>query len=58
MHRSIYKVQKANGTGYRTVTENEKNRMFRAGTIRLEGVDGDEEENTVTHFYTRDLSDY
>lgn len=53
-HKDIYKVERTDGTGYRKISRAEMVRMRNAGTIRFEGVDGDEEANTVTYWYTRE----
>lgn len=46
---NIRKVQMRSTDSYRTVSEAEYQR--RADSLRLEGVDGDEETNTVTYWY-------
>lgn len=53
-HRSVYMVERKAGTGYRKTTRGEIVQMRNAGTIRLEGVDGDEDANTVTYWYGRE----
>ena len=54
-HRSIYKVPYARSEGYREVSEAEAKRLCHARIICLEGVDGDEDANTVTYWYTREV---
>lgn len=50
-------VQRLDGTGYRAMSPSSRDRMVAAGRIRMEGVDGDEETNTVTYWYTRDMEE-
>ena len=49
-HTTVRMVERKDGSGYRRVGEAEYQR--RAATLRAEGVDGDEETNTVTYWYT------
>ena len=55
MHTEIFMVARKDGTGYRKVSRAERNRMREAGTIRLEGVDGDEDANSVTYWYGKEV---
>ena len=55
MHKEIFMVARKDGTGYRKVSRAVRNTMRNAGTIRLEGVDGDEVANTVTYWYEKEL---
>ena len=48
--RAIYRVTQNGRT--RTVTTKELDRLCETSAIRFEGVDGDEEENTVTYWFT------
>ena len=54
-HTEVYMVERTDGTGYRKISRSERNRMRNAGTIRMEGVDGDEAANTVTYWYGREV---
>jgi hypothetical protein len=51
-----YMVARVDGKGYRQVSRAEMVRMRAAGTIRFDGVDGDENANTVTYWYTREVT--
>jgi hypothetical protein len=46
-------VQRADGTGYRRVSEKQYQRLSAAGRVVFEGVDGDESTDTVTYWYLR-----
>jgi hypothetical protein len=50
-------VQRVDSNDYRAAGTAEVCRMLDRGTIRLEGVDGDEDANTVTYWYTREEGD-
>jgi hypothetical protein len=56
-HTTIRMVERADGEGYRQVSEAELRRIQAASGVRLEGVDGDEDANSVTYWYTRDPLD-
>jgi hypothetical protein len=49
MTESIYMVERADGTSYRRVPRG----VTLAPVYELEGVDGDEEADTVTYWYRR-----
>lgn len=53
MHKSIYMVQRADSAEYDETTKEEADLMLSMGLITLEGVDGDEEKNTVTYWFLR-----
>ena len=53
MHKEIFMVARKDGTGYRKVSRAVRDTMRNAGTIRMEGMDGDESENTITYWYVR-----
>jgi molybdate-binding protein len=48
--QTIRMVERANGSGYRAVSDAQFRRLT---GIQFEGVDGDEEANTVTYWYCR-----
>jgi len=53
MHTTIRKVRVENGTGgYRRVNDAQWERLP-MHAVRFDGVDGDEESNTVTYYYTK-----
>lgn len=54
-HTEIYMVERTDGKGNRKISRAEMVRMRNAGTIRFDGVDGDEAANTVTYWYTREV---
>lgn len=49
--QNVRMIERVDGTGYRKVTMSEYLGM--ASRLRLEGVDGDEQANTVTYWYAR-----
>lgn len=52
MHRSIYMVEQLTRPGeYRSRSASARTRLVDADRVRLVGVDGDEEANTVTYWY-------
>lgn len=51
--KSVYMVERLDGDGYRKVFPEELRRMLERQVVTLEGVDGDEEANTVTYWYRR-----
>jgi hypothetical protein len=53
----IRMVERANGTGYWRAPSYVVSPMVDNGAIRMEGVDGDEEANTVTYWYARRSED-
>lgn len=57
MHKEIFMVARKDGTGYRKVSRAVRDTMRNAGTIRMEGMDGDENENTITYWYVRKETD-
>lgn len=50
-------IQRKRGTGYRKAYQSEVDRLSNAGRIKLEGVDGDEEANTVTYWYRQRIEE-
>lgn len=56
MHRTIRKARIDTGTGgYRPLTDEAMDKARARGFVfRTDGVDGDEERNTVTYYYTRE----
>jgi len=53
MHTTIRKVRVEGGTGgYRRMNETQWERLPMRG-VRFDGVDGDEDANTVTYYYTK-----
>ena len=52
IHKTIRMVEREDGS-YRTGSASAIGRRLDAGTLRLAGVDGDEEANTVTYWYDR-----
>lgn len=57
MHRTIRMVERADRNGYRETSTSETRHLLDTGTVRFEGVDGDEDANTVVYWYTRDVED-
>ena len=54
MHTSIRLVRDSFGE-YQPVSHRASNRLLAQGVTRLEGVDGDEEANTVTYYYEENI---
>jgi len=50
---TIRMIERADGSSYRRGSTSEVRRLIDAGTIEMEGVDGDEYANTVTYWYRR-----
>lgn len=55
--KTIRKVQRVGSGEYRNAGTSEVRAMLDRGTIRFEGVDGDEEADTVTYWYTRSVEE-
>lgn len=53
-HTTIRKVRLEGGTGgYRTTGQRAYHKYWALGLLFCDGVDGDEDANTVTYYYTR-----
>jgi hypothetical protein len=51
---TVRMVERVERGRYRRASRSEITRMLDAGTIVLEGADGDEELDTVTYWFSRD----
>lgn len=56
-HTTIRMIERADRNGYRRASASVVAALLNRGTIRLEGVDGDEDANTVVRWYRRSNSD-
>lgn len=50
---TVRMIERADRSGYRRASTSEARRGLDAGTLRLEGADGDEATDTVTYWYCR-----